>query len=215
MVMISVASCQTIELSQHSHNGNSCQAKIPKMTTSFEKRLIDVFGLNLKEIAAKLEINYHTFRNWAKGTRDIPPGELARIAKMTNVSLNWLLTGEGEKYVQALESPSLLEVFDERVRKLIREEMASALSPVQELGTIDEFLAASVEKYDNALLVLRDWYAHDNVAIALPQTLDFQGWETYTLEKKVQEIKAAREIMDHNRYLEERLENSHRIKGSK
>jgi transcriptional regulator with XRE-family HTH domain len=104
----------------------------------------------------------------------------------------------------------------ERRRAVVAKIQSSIESAVQDLGSVDDFdIAAAVEKYDNALLVLRDWYAHDNVAIALPQTLDFQGWETYTLEKKVQEIKAAREIMDHNRYLEERLENSHRIKGSK
>lgn len=69
------------------------------MLTSFEDRIVDAFGgRTLKEVAERLDVNYHTLRNWAKETRDIPPAELKKIAILTNVSLNWLLLGEGEKF---------------------------------------------------------------------------------------------------------------------
>jgi transcriptional regulator with XRE-family HTH domain len=86
----------------------------------------------------------------------------------------------------------------------------------QDLGTVDQFdIAGAIEKYDNPLLVLQDWFEHDHVTIELPQTLAFQGWETMTLEEKVREIKGAREIMEHNRYFQERQrEASHRTKRS-
>jgi hypothetical protein len=70
---------------------------------------------------------------------------------------------------------------------------------------VDEFdIAAAVEKYDNALLVLRDWYAHDHVTIELPN-IGVSGLGDHDSGTKGREIRGAREIMDHNRYLEERL----------
>lgn len=67
---------------------------------TFEERLVSAFGgTNLKIIAEKMGVKYHTLRNWAKETRDIPPSALKQIAKMTKVSLNWLLLEEGEKYL--------------------------------------------------------------------------------------------------------------------
>lgn len=58
-------------------------------------------GDSLPKIAEKLGVNYHTLRNWAKGRSDIPSSELIKIAEMTTISLNWLLTGQGEMYVAA------------------------------------------------------------------------------------------------------------------
>jgi transcriptional regulator with XRE-family HTH domain len=66
---------------------------------TFEERIVAAFsGANLKEVAEKMGVNYHTLRNWAKETRDIPPAELKKIAKLTKVSLNWLLLEEGERF---------------------------------------------------------------------------------------------------------------------
>jgi hypothetical protein len=65
---------------------------------TFEERLVAAFGgANLKSIAEKMDVNYHTLRNWAKETRDIPPDQLREIAKLTNISLNWLLLEVGPK----------------------------------------------------------------------------------------------------------------------
>jgi transcriptional regulator with XRE-family HTH domain len=103
--------------------------------------------------------------------------------------------------------PSFDELLDNRLRQMLKDQSESQ-EPIQDVGTVDEFLAAAIRKYDNALPVLRDWYAHDNVVVELPQTLAFQGWDRMTLEQKVREIRGAREIMDHTRYLKERHEAS-------
>jgi hypothetical protein len=180
------------------------------------KRLVEAFGTDDKAFIAE-KLGFSTVQAVYKvisGERELDFEKLQNFRNYTKRSIDWLLTGAEPTAFEA-ERPTE-DALIQRVREIVREELSAASTAVQDLGSVDDFdIAAAVEKYDNALLVLRDWYAHDNVAIALPQTLDFQGWETYTLEKKVQEIKAAREIMDHNRYLEERLENSHRIKGSK
>jgi hypothetical protein len=64
------------------------------------------------------------------------------------------------------------------VREIVKDEIRAAMAtaPTQQLGTVDEFdIESAVKKYDNALPVLRDWYAHENVAVELPQTLSFRG----------------------------------------
>lgn len=68
---------------------------------TFEERIVSAFeGLSLKEIAEKMGVNYHTLRNWAKETRDIPPKALRQIAEMTPVSLNWLLLEQGPRTIE-------------------------------------------------------------------------------------------------------------------
>lgn len=209
--MISEAHGQSIELKHNTQNGNHCQAKIVRMTTSFEERLLGLFGLNLKEIAEKLGVNYHTFRNWAKETRDIPPSELAKIAKMTNVSLNWLLLGEGEKYQSPAATPDLIDVLNSHLRRIIREEIAAssqAKDSVQELGSVDEFLADSVSRFDDASTVLMLWYAHDHLPVPELSPVSFSGWADMTLEQKVRQIKFIRESLEEEKEFEERSKNA-------
>ncbi|HMV87638.1 MAG TPA: helix-turn-helix domain-containing protein [Blastocatellia bacterium] len=69
------------------------------MTPLFQ-RLQEVFNTtNSAEIARQLGLERQTLYRWRDG-RNIPSLEnLYEITKCTNVSLHWLLTGEGEKYV--------------------------------------------------------------------------------------------------------------------
>lgn len=68
--------------------------------TPFFKRLQEIFGTdNTAEIARQLGLERQTLYRWRDG-RNIPSFEnLAQITKCTNVSLHWLLIGEGEKFV--------------------------------------------------------------------------------------------------------------------
>jgi len=79
---------------------------------TFADRFQQVFpGLSVAEIARKLEIPHATARNYTRGRT--PATEiLVRIASETDVSLNWLLTGEGPQSVtpipKAEEGPKQL-----------------------------------------------------------------------------------------------------------
>jgi len=66
---------------------------------TFADRFQQVFpGLSVAEIARKLEVPHATARNYKRGR--IPATEiLIRLASETDVSLNWLLTGEGPQSV--------------------------------------------------------------------------------------------------------------------
>jgi transcriptional regulator with XRE-family HTH domain len=81
-------------------------ARPAKPHTPFAARLIEArSSLSREEFANLLAVPLSTLRNWEQG-KAVPPHEaLARIREVLDVSLDWLLTGEGER----IKGPSLLE----------------------------------------------------------------------------------------------------------
>jgi SOS-response transcriptional repressor LexA len=72
---------------------------------------------SLSEIASILNLNYHTLLNYLKGRTDFPTSVLRKIAETTNCSLNWLLTGEGPKWISEIPSEEDLKIKDGRLEK--------------------------------------------------------------------------------------------------
>lgn len=108
------------------------------MTNTFEDRLRESFtDSGLPEIAKMLGVNYHTLRNWAKERNDIPRATLIKIADSTNISLNWLLTGRGEKYSNPQQRIGLEEMFEVRMREIARDEVKSVLAARDEIGPLE------------------------------------------------------------------------------
>lgn len=100
--------------------------QIMSLLSGFEGRLAELFGgATLPQIAGKMGVNYHTLRNWVKGRTDIPPSELAKIARLTNGNISWLLTGEGEKSLEA-KPLDLNGALRDIIREIVREELSSA-----------------------------------------------------------------------------------------
>jgi transcriptional regulator with XRE-family HTH domain len=89
-------------------------------------------GMSLPDIAERLGENYSSFWNWTAGRTQIPNLILARLARM-NVNVNWLLTGEGQP-LAGRNLPSFEEVLDERIREIVRAELASMASAQDDLG---------------------------------------------------------------------------------
>ncbi len=84
---------------------------------------------------------------------------------------------------------------------IIREEIADAGVGLKDLGETDAFdLEAAVEKYDNAIPILDDWYRHDGLTPPQFQTLAFSGWDKMSVAEKVREIRAVRGIYDRQQY---------------
>ena len=80
---------------------------------SFEWRIVSAFdGMSLKQIAEKLQINDKTFWNWAMQRTQMPNEVLAKIGKETGISLNWLLTGEGERLTADKKDFTTLELVE-------------------------------------------------------------------------------------------------------
>ncbi|HEV7700316.1 MAG TPA: helix-turn-helix domain-containing protein [Pyrinomonadaceae bacterium] len=117
---------------------------------TFEERLVRAFGgANLKQVAEKMDVKYHTLRNWAKETRDIPPSALRQIAKLTNISLNWLLLEQGEMRPDKGQlEPSLDELLETKIREILREREqeidTDEVSPIEPVESGDTMLAPIV-----------------------------------------------------------------------
>lgn len=82
---------------------------------SFSDRLVEAFGgASMAEIARRLELPHSTIRNYVQHNR-LPSAEvLVTIANRTNVSLHWLLTGEGEKSARSSKLGDLHGWLNER-----------------------------------------------------------------------------------------------------
>jgi len=75
-------------------------------------------SLEQARLAAKLDIATRTLQRWEKGEQ-IPAGNyLMKIAKHTDVSAHWLLTGEGEMYVRDHPVPNILPLPTGRYKKI-------------------------------------------------------------------------------------------------
>lgn len=241
----------------------------------------------MAEISRQIDVAHSSVRNYVQQNRLPDADVLIKIASRTNVSLRWLLTGEGaSREVNGLDviSPYLdpetlreieefREIDDEggRVKsqpeyfaelisaglssrileeteaeisekldethfyraldstlretiiRIVRHEIqwgksrdiilehvkrdlpivsskdnVRPFSPrppeVQDLGSIDEFLAKEVEKHDNPYLVLEAWYIREGWPTDTLSAPQYKDWHTLTLEQKVKEIKAFRDI---------------------
>jgi transcriptional regulator with XRE-family HTH domain len=190
--------------------------------STFGERLRKAFdNASNAEIARKIGVSEPAVGNYVKGR--IPDAEkLLQISNLTNCNLHWLLTGEGKQQAEVdpskglglpVDFPHVIEIdfkedsgdrrnvaitLERRIREIVREE----LKAVAEI--IDEYdIEAGVKKYDNALPVLIEWYAHDHLPSPDIGALAFSGWDEMSLEQKVKQIRNLREEIDEDREFEE------------
>lgn len=57
---------------------------------------VEAQGLTLKQAAERSGIPYSSLQNWAGGHRDPRPDALINLGSQLGISIDWLLTGEGE-----------------------------------------------------------------------------------------------------------------------
>lgn len=90
-----------------------------------ELRFIEVFkGNSLKDACEKAGENYHNVRNWLKRRGKIPSEFLIKFANMTIYSVNWFLTGEGEKYIKNSGQINFDDLLENKIRAIVEEEFA-------------------------------------------------------------------------------------------
>lgn len=159
--------------------------------STFEDRLLAAFGeSSLKSVAARLGVNYHTLRNWAKETRDIPPSVLRQIAKMTNCSLNWLLLGDE---VQRPDTgpkvpPVILRIAREQARTLFKDaDFASTEAAVGKAVEIIVGYLLSSALHDHDLMTRDTWLLSD-ADIRLAERMDFVRDRSPKIEQIIRTI---------------------------
>ena len=172
------------------------------MTNSFEERLSLAFdSATMAVIARRLAIPHATVRNYFGG-RLPAPEVLIKIANETNVSLNWLLTGKGSMFADAAAKADLGKMIEQRIGEIVEEKLAARqLNDIQDLGSADATPLFDIEKavmeYNDPQRVMSDWFTHDGREY--PQDYGivfFQGWESFTIEEKLDALKDAKKVLD-------------------
>lgn len=105
----------------------------PSKKESFIERFVEVCGGTREpaKVQRLLNVSYQAAKNYLRGR--IPDSTvLLKIAQLTDYSVNWLLTGEGEKFVAGRVGAP---VTAGQMRDLFREEREKLIS---ELGLVRE-----------------------------------------------------------------------------
>lgn len=169
----------------------------------FVRRLEKAFdNQSMAEVARRLTIPHATVRNYYNGR--LPAADvLIKIARESGVSLNWLLLGRGDMYVQDTSRVDIGRLIENKISDLIDEKLAAMgvldyTEPAAELGTIDEFdVHKAVRKYGDPQRVMREWFRHegreypDDYGVAF-----FRGWESFTSSQKAEAVRDAKRVLD-------------------
>jgi hypothetical protein len=96
---------------------------------SFIKRFTEVCGSSQpNDIARLLNISYQAAKNYLQGR--LPDSKVLKtISEKTPYSINWLLTGEGEKFVKSSSSKDTLLLSDQ-MRTFVRQTCLEVISEV-------------------------------------------------------------------------------------
>jgi transcriptional regulator with XRE-family HTH domain len=171
------------------------------MPDDFQSRLSRAFnGATMAEIARRIDVPHATIRNYFAG-RLPAPEVLIKIAKATNISLNWLLLGAGEMYAGTPKQINLDRMLEEKIGEILDRKLASRQTDVQELGIVDEAPSFDVElavrEYDDPQKAMSEWFRHEGREYPADYgVIFFQGWNAYTYDEKIEALRDAKKVLD-------------------
>lgn len=179
-----------------------CQEKFVKMAkinrkdslAGVEARVLRAFGCDsIGDAAEILQMNYHTVRNYLQLRRDAPTGFWIKIAKMTNCSLDWLLTGKGDKTFTAEAENRILDAsLEARIRSVVRDELGDAKRPPATLFPLEQ----AVEKYRTLEATLAAWFKFEGKELPADFAVNFHGWEKLTTEDRLLTARQIKELIE-------------------
>lgn len=172
------------------------------MNEDFQYRIQRAFDFGtMAEIARRIGVPHATVRNYFGG-RLPAPEVLVKIAKQTNVSLNWLLTGEGEMLVGVSPKLDIGRILEERINDIIDKRLADhEISDADDLGTVDAAPAFDLEKavreYNDPQKVMSEWFRFEGREYPSDYgVVFFKGWETFSPKVKIEAVKDAKKVLD-------------------
>ncbi len=180
--------------------------------STFGERLKIAFSTDsISKIAEQLGVSYQTVKNYVAG-REPSADLLKQIRNSTNVSIDWLLIGEGEPFkrqkaaftptnnpveAQLVTTEINEQLLNSKIRKIVAEELAKSSQEVQNLGMIDEFdLEKAVGKHDDLNSVLRVWYESEGIEVESNFGFMFSGWDKMSYENKVETLRLCKKLSD-------------------
>lgn len=172
------------------------------MNTEFTERLKQAFdNATMAEIARRIDVPHATIRNYFQG-RMPAPDVLIKIADNTGVSLNWLLSGTGPRFLAGERPVDLDRMLEERVVSIVQRLLSErGVNVAEDLGTIDERpafdIVGAVMRYGDPQRVMGDWFRHEGREYPADfGVVFFQGWESFTHEEKLDAVRDAKKVLD-------------------
>lgn len=104
------------------------------------KTVIDYALLNRKcskrELSNQIDINYNTLQNYYRGTRSsIEPSAMQKLYIHLNININWLVTGEGEMF---LNEEQKAQDADDILQNLTPEQRQEIITRTQEMQLMND-----------------------------------------------------------------------------
>ena len=171
------------------------------MNEEFQERLKKMFNFaTMADIARIIEVPHATVRNYFSG-RLPAPEVLMKIANATNISLNWLLLGQGEMYAAKRRSLDLNGLLEDKIDEILEKKLGPQSAPIQDLGTVDSPPAFDVEsavrKTADPQKVMNDWFRYEGRKYPKDYSvIFFQGWESYSDEERIEALRDAKKVLD-------------------
>ncbi|HMT09182.1 MAG TPA: helix-turn-helix domain-containing protein [Pyrinomonadaceae bacterium] len=155
-------------------------------------------GRSMAEVGRMLDLPHATVRNYYIEGRLPAPEVLIKVANVTNVSLNWLLTGKGNMHGERMPAVSIGNFIEYKIAEMIDKRLAG--ETIQDLGSAD---AASFE-LDNAINEFNDpqkvmdaWFAFERREYPNDYGVDFfRGWQSFSAEEKRAALIDAKRMLD-------------------
>ncbi len=172
------------------------------MNQDFIRRLNEAFDYaSMADVARRLGIPHATVRNYYLGR--LPAADvLVKIANETNVSLNWLLAGRGDKYAGQLPPIGIGRFIEERIAAIIDDRLAAlGFTGVRELGTVDapvDFdLESAVAQLGDPQSVMAEWFRFEGRESPSDYgIIFFNGWEAFSTDQKIAAVRDAKRAVD-------------------
>ena len=128
-------------------DGSDLQGWYSEETATFGDRLAgarEAAGLSRKDLARRLGVKLKTLSAWEDDLAEPRANKLQMLAGLLNVSLSWLLTGQGE----GVAAPDEAEVAPDLHAALteIRALRAEMLAGAERLGRLEKKLRGSMTK---------------------------------------------------------------------
>lgn len=101
--------------------------------------IIEKKGLTATKFAAMIDVNPSAISHLLKGRNKPGYDVLVNIARaFPDISMDWLLTGKGSMYTQAVERPSVFANTPEKKEKPIRQEEKESVSEKETAAVFQE-----------------------------------------------------------------------------
>lgn len=169
------------------------------MNKDFVLRLEKTFEHeSMADVARRLGIPHATVRNYYQG-RLPAPEVLIKIANVTNVSLNWLLTGAGEMYGNQKPAIGIGRFLEEKIVEIIDKRLAEhGHVAVQDMGRADAFnVDEAISRLGDPASVMNEWFTFEGRDYPADYgVVFFKGWENFTRNEKVAALTDAKNILD-------------------